>query len=207
MDLDTRMKRSKFISESVKVRENFHFASPVETLMVIKRKCSSLYGSMLWDLGGQSTEQVFKAWNTCVKLTWNVPRQTHTYFVDQLLSCGLSSLKSDVMSRYKGYLSSLQQSPSTEVSTLANMMSRDVRSVTGRNVKYLEDQTGVDCMSVSKTLFKNTLLANIVNPPESDLWRVKLLGKLLETRGEYYYWGYDEEMSNISDIINSLCIT
>ena len=108
MEKDARMKRGKFISDSVQVQENFHFASPVEALTVIKKKCSALYGCMLWELGGQAANQVYNAWNTCVKVTWNVPRQAHRYFIDGLLSCGQTSLRTDILARYRGYLLQLR---------------------------------------------------------------------------------------------------
>ena len=125
-DKDARMKRGNFVVGSVQVRENFHFASPVESLAVIKKKCSTLYGCMLWELGGQAAEQVFNAWNTCVKLTWNIPCRTHTYFIDHLLSGRLTSLRSDVLSQYRGFLLQLQNSPSHKVATIANIVMRDV---------------------------------------------------------------------------------
>ena len=79
MDQDTRIKRANFIQESVDIRETFAFANPVEVLRAVKVYASSFYGSMLWDLQGNLAKQVFHAWNTCVKLAWHVPRQTHTY--------------------------------------------------------------------------------------------------------------------------------
>ena len=53
-----------------------------------------------------------------------VPRATHIYFVDQLLSCGLTSLKTDMLSRYVKFVSSLQRSASAEVTVVANIVLR-----------------------------------------------------------------------------------
>ena len=114
------------------------------------------------------------------------PGQTHSYFVDGLLCGGLTSLRTDVLSRYRGYLLQLRNSPSCEVMTMSNIVMRDVRSVTGANVKYLEDATKMDPLAVSKTAFKDALSSFPAQPDESDLWRVPLLGKLLQQRGEYY---------------------
>ena len=81
MDQDIRTKRAKFIDESVEMRETFGYASPAEVLRIVY--VGSHYGSMLWDLGSDMATQYFNAWTTCVKLAWQVPRATHTYFVDQ----------------------------------------------------------------------------------------------------------------------------
>lgn len=93
MDKDAKVKRASFIRESTEVRETFEFASPTEVLQAVKLYCGSHYGSSLWHLGSDSVAQYFAAWRTCVKLAWQVPRQTYTYFLDQLLSCGISSVR------------------------------------------------------------------------------------------------------------------
>ena len=50
MEMDARVKRAKFIADSVEVRESFSFASPVEVLRATKVYCSAMYGSMLWSM-------------------------------------------------------------------------------------------------------------------------------------------------------------
>ena len=53
-----------------------------------------------------------------MKLAWQVPRQTHTYFVDHLLSCGLTSIRLDILARYSKFVRGLMASPSMEVAEL-----------------------------------------------------------------------------------------
>ena len=79
MDHDVRVKRAEFIDKSVEIIEAFDFASPVEVLQALKTYCSSFYGSMLWDLGGDAARQVFNSWNTAFKLAWSCPMDTRTY--------------------------------------------------------------------------------------------------------------------------------
>ena len=60
MDKDAKVKRAAFIRESTELRETFGL--PV-----------------LWQFDSQSAGQYFTSWRTCVKLAWQVPRQTtHT---------------------------------------------------------------------------------------------------------------------------------
>ena len=149
----------------------------------------------------QIASQVYRSWNTCVKLVWSVPRATHTYFVDQLLSCGLTSLKTDMLSRYVKFVSSLQHSASAEV--VANIVLRDVRSNTGANVRFLETETGLDLRSgVSR--IKRILTTKLCLPEDYDSWRLQYLGKLLTERGELYY--RSEDITHISELVDSLCI-
>ena len=206
MEKDARSKRAQFISDSLDVRETFQFASPVEILRAVKIHCGSLYGAMLWDLGGPGAGQMYSAWNTCVKLTWNVPRATRSYFVDQLLTCGLTNIKSDILSRYTKYLKSLENSPSKEVSIMANIVTRDVRSNTGHNVNFIRQQTGLDPTLNSPREMKQALSDTKSEPCISDQWRVNYLAKLLVERGEFHYWGDDRSANTITLLINSLCI-
>ena len=100
MDTDVRGKRAAFVTRSTEITETFGFASPLEVLKAVKFYTCDFYGSMLWDLGGDQVKQLLNCWSTCVKLAWNVPRATHTYFVDHLLACDLSSARVDIMVRY-----------------------------------------------------------------------------------------------------------
>ena len=89
---------------------------------------------MLWDLTGNGASQVFNAWNMAIKLTWDCPRETRNYLVQQVLSCGMTSARIDIMSRYAKFFKGLRTSTSMEVSTLANLVGRDVQTTTGKNI-------------------------------------------------------------------------
>ena len=207
MDLDTRVKRANFIEQSTEIRETFSFASPVEVLQAVKVYASSWFGSMLWELGGDTVKQVFSAWNTCLKLAWNVPRQTHTYFADHLLGSGISHAKTDILAEYVGFFHSLRSSPSQEVRILVNMVGRNMQSCTGKNLSFIKKETGLDVWSSSSkqvrvALEKGTKLAVV---PVQDQWRIPLLAKLLAERGEKYY--LCENFDILTEQIESLCMS
>ena len=94
-------------------------------------------------------EQVFCAWNTCIELAWHVPRGTHTYFVDRLLGCGISHVKNDILARYVTFFQSLRKSPCMEVSVLAHMVARDIRTTTGNNLSLIRELTATDPWSTT----------------------------------------------------------
>ena len=97
MDYDDVVKRNIFINQPVEIRENFYFASPVET-----------------------------------------------YLVQQVLAPGLTSARVDIQERYGGFFRGLRKSPSREVSVIANLSGRDIRSTTGRNLALLRESSGLD---------------------------------------------------------------
>ena len=81
--------------------------------------------------------QVFNCWSTCVKLAWDVPRATHTYLVDNLLSGGIPSMRSSILARYCKFYKGLRASNSLAVRVVASICSSDVRSTTGSNLLIL----------------------------------------------------------------------
>ena len=169
--------------------------------------CSSHYGSMLWDLSSESARQYFNSWTTAVKLAWHCPRGTRTYLVQQVLACGGISAKVDIMSRYSKFFRSLRSSPCREVSILANIVARDVRSVTGRNVKLVITEFGSNLWSDSLGSLQAGLLeSESVTIAREDSWRVPYLGSLLQHRQEWHYRGDKDQVAQIQTLIDSLCV-
>ena len=127
MDHDACVKRAELIRKSCVIRETF-------SLRAVKVFAGELYGGNLWQLRGDMANQVFNAWTTCIKLAWQVPRNTHTYFVERMLACGISHTRDDVLAWYVNFLKALRKSPSKEVSVLVNVVGRDIRTTTGNNL-------------------------------------------------------------------------
>lgn len=205
MDQDTLIKRAKFIQESVKTRELFKFAAPSEVVKALKVYNSSFYGSSLWNLNGDKTRQVYTAWNTAVKLAWGCPQQTRSFFLDNLLSCGFSSAKVDILSRFVKFYHSLRHSACHEVQVLALLFGRDVKSTIGRNLRYIQEETNLNPWNCSQSKLKATLIErNWVGVPPMDNWRLPYLCKLLTQRREAFNMAMEEEEERLSDLIDSL---
>jgi hypothetical protein len=79
-----------------------------------------------------------------VKVAWDVPRATHTYLVDNLLSCGISNVKQQLVSRYVNFFKNLLKSDSREGKVVASIVARCARSPTGRNLMNIQVETGMD---------------------------------------------------------------
>ena len=204
MEHDANIKRAVFIDKSVEIRSAFKFASPVEVLHALKVYCSSFYGSMLWDLSGDGAAKIFHAWNTAVKLCWDCPRETRTYLVQQVLSCNQTSARTDLLARYATFFRGLRFSTSLEVSTMANLVARDIQTTTAKNLKLVEQASNLSVWKQSKQLKEAIKNSENVEVEPANQWRVPLLSKLLGHRQELSYCG--EETEEISALINSLCI-
>ena len=139
-----------------------------------------------------------------MKLAWQVPRQTHTYFVDHLLSCDHTSVKVDIMSRFVKFVMGLRASPSVEVAVLCGVVAGDVRTVTGSNLNMLFWETGLSPLGCSVGKVKTALSMRLAPIPKIENWRVAYLGKLPKARGEAFYLG--EETGQVTALIDCLCV-
>ena len=206
MDTDIRAKRACFIERSLQIREQFSFAHPVEILQAVKIYCCDHYGSMLWDLQGSLARQYWNSWSTCIKLAWRIPRSTHRYFLEYL-SGGMPSVETELVSRYAGFYKSLLASPNWEVNIMARIAAKDIRSVTGRNLRLIEVASNGQTWVTSKSKIKEGLRTTAVHVPPTDQWRIGLLGKLLEQRDVLIYQGHEETplCVELQETIDSLC--
>ena len=115
MDKDCLRARARFIDKTVEVREKFAFAHPSQTIKVVKTLCCDGYGSMLWELKSDPVEQLFRCWNTCVKLAWGVPRSTFTFLVEGYFAKGETTFRNQILSRYPAFYRKQLDSSSKDV--------------------------------------------------------------------------------------------
>ena len=201
MDMDTRMKRAAFIRNSSDIRNMFSFAMPSEVLRAITIYSTHFYGAMIWDLYGEVACQVYRSWNTCVKLVWGLPRSTHNYFVDNLLSGGFPSVRKKILSQYISFLLRLRKSVSPETRLMSGISAADVRSPTGKNCHNIAVEFQFNPWSSSPSLLKSSY--SYYQVPHSDIWRLSLLTNLLDQRYEISACG--EETETVDGLIDSLC--
>ena len=205
MNQDCKEKRAQFIDESVKVREMFDFAHPSEIVTAIEKYCSSWYGSNIWRLDSECVGSVLASWRTCVKLTWNVDRSCRNYFVDHVLAANSPPLISCLLSRFHKFFFSLLLSDSREVSVLARLSARDIRSNLGANLCLLKDTSGLNPWCTANHVMKKRLNEKCVREiPPNDHWRVPYLQKLLAERQWAFYNNKEDRKNGISALIDSL---
>ena len=201
MDMDTTMKRASFINSSTDIRGQFSFALPTQVLKAVSVYAAHFYGAMLWDLYGDKAGQVYRSWNTCVKLVWDLPRSTHNYFVDNLLAESFTSVRCKILTQYLSFLQRLRKSVSVETRLMSQIAAADIRSMTGRNCHNLSQEFHLDPWSSSPGVLKSNY--NYYEVPEVDKWRLPLLTSLLDNKYEMAVCG--EDTDTITGLIESLC--
>ncbi len=174
---------------SSSVRETFAFAHPTEQISAIEKYCTAVYGSNLWDLTSTEAEMMFSAWTTGIKACWDVHRGCRTYLVQSVLAPGISSLKTNLLCRFRGFYRNLLVSPSFEVQVVARRSATDIRSSVGSNLALLRELTGgLNPVTVSPGKLREVLVTAAEKPvPAGEEWRVGLLQKLLQEKLKAYY--------------------
>ena len=93
-----------------------------------------------------------------------------------------------------------------EVAVMFSVTKHDIRTVTGSNIALIRWETGLDPVWSSLGKVKVQLLKNVASVPDTDRWRLKYLSRLLTERGEAFYRANDEEVVQLSSLIDSLCV-
>ena len=92
-----------------------------------------------------------------------------------------------------------------EVAVLCGVVSGDMQTTTGSNLNLIRMETELNIMAVSMNMVRDELGKRMAAAiPESDVWRVGFLGKLLQERGEAHYGGL--ETNELTSLIDSLCM-
>lgn len=202
MDYDIKTKRGRFIGDSTEVRETFSFGEPNQVLRAVRLYCGHYYGGMLWDLESEAVGMFCRCWNTCVKLTHDIPRSTHTYIVENILAPNYLPVKTELMARFLKFHDNLLSSQSLEVKVLVSIVKQDVRSVTAKNMALIARQCGkVTCDKISPSHVRQ--LVRLAPIPENQEWRGPLLLRLLQERRDLKVDLQNTE--ELSEVIDSLC--
>ena len=164
-----------------------------------------MYGAMTWSLYSDKAKHLFNTWSTCVKLAWGVPRGTHTYLVDNLLSSGIPSMRSSVLTRYCRFVNSARTSQIMEVRIVANIAAADVRSPTGKNLKNMEKEAGMSLTMNNMWEMKRVLIDMRTPVPSQESWRLGCLRKFLTEK--YRLLAIDQDTEAVDLLIDSLCVS
>ena len=109
----------------------------------------------------------------------------------------------NILARYRNFFHGLRKSPSYEVTVMANIASRDLRSTTGSNLRFVQDASGLDPWACSALQLKEGLeQKEQVAVPMQDMWRTKYLATLLAHRQELNYIGATEKRDNLREGFN-----
>lgn len=97
--------------------------------------------------------------------------------------------------------------PSKEVRTVVMLAARDQRTTTGRNVRLVENMSGLSVWnSTTKQMRAALRQREKVTVPVEDEWRLPYLRRLLEQHHHHHFRGETAAETEIQELIDSLCI-
>ena len=144
----------------------------------------------------QMIDSSVKIRETGHNLAWDVPRSCHTYLVQTVLAPKDLSPRASFMSRSVGFFCGLLTSPSQEVTVVALLAARDLRSSLGSNLALVQEVAKLDPWAASRAELQAALeKADWALVPQLDSWRVPTL--------QAYYSGDKEEEMWLQGLILS----
>ena len=158
---DASEKRGTFIGKTHALQQELGDQHPTVMLKLRWTYASAFYGSNLWDLFDQSSDKVCSSWSRAIRLTYNLPLNTHRYVLQELYL--KADLKSILIARFNRFCVSLQSSIKPEVVHLERLQRNDYRSAYGRN-----------------NLVQSSDFVNPFVTPDNQRWRVAVVRELME---------------------------
>ena len=198
-DFDCNMRRGAYIGETIELLNVFHYAYPMQKLAAVQIYACSFYGSNLIDLYGPTACQLYRAWQVTVRDAWSVPRQTHTYIVDHLLSGNLPHIRQLILRRYSKFVQTLKRSKNPVISALAYWCVNTRLSTTGNNVANIREEFKMDPLKCSPWKINTAKREVPINGHEN----IDLLMRLFEIRTEELE---PDVLLEINELIENVCV-
>ena len=199
---DILTKRARYIQRNNELIQEFHYAHP-KTLFDINLIYNGHFtGSPLWDIFSKEAEMFEKTWNTSVRTMYDLPRNSHKYFVEEI--SGSPHLKSILIRRFLNFTEQIKNSKKKALKNVFQIMRKNCQSVTGSNLRkimLLVGKHNVDDLEVSDAYkVKYTVV------PDDDLWRLDLANEITEIKfGDLQVEGFT--WNELQEILNEVCTT
>ena len=106
MKKDILVKRATFIGKNCELLQEFAYATPSTVLKLNEIYNLHFTGSPIWDLFCPEALQLEKTWNISIRKIFNLPLQTHKYFIEPI--SGKNHLKKILIKRFLSFLKQVQ---------------------------------------------------------------------------------------------------
>ena len=200
MKKDIMVKRASYIDKTNTINQEFHFSHPRTKNEINRIYNNHFTGSPLWDLFGREADMMCNTWNKSVRLMFDVPLQTHRYFLEHLT--GTRQLKITLIKRFLSFISQIENSPKLLPNILLQTIRRDCRSTSGANLRNILLMTNKDDILQLDPQDTSQMLYEPVSP--ENLWRIPLVKELIDAK-----WGEATidifTNSEINDILEDIC--
>ena len=203
---DAKVKRAQYIERNCEINQEFPTAHPRVKCNINRIYNSSYPGSVLYDLSSDSVSHLVNSWSVSTRHMWDVPRETHRYMVEEL---GGQHAHSMLIVRFVKFLQWMKKSPKLVVQYLLGKVANDMRTVTGRNIRYILEKIEhrKDLFKVKISWLKKRI--NFCEIPDNEKWRVNFVEEIVNIRQNVFKLDLDDDSfltsDQLSEILDYLC--
>ena len=140
------------------------------------------------------------SWNTAVRLMYDLPLQTHRFFIEPISE--VKHLKFVLLERFLGFLDQISKSRKTIPKHVLKYVMHDVRSVTGsnlRNILLLTEKDTIEEISIHD--IKKLKYHKVT---DENAWKIDLVKEITEIKNHQLSLN-EFSMEEITDILKNLC--
>ena len=127
--IDIKGKTAKLIEKNNSICQEFHFAHPSTKFFLNNLYNNQFSGSQLWKFGCKEFEKLLGTYNRSIKIKFDLPWQTHRYFMEPLT--GQPHVSRILASRFLSFVNMIAKSNKPGLKNLLRLVQNDVRTITG----------------------------------------------------------------------------
>ena len=186
LDQDLMEKRAAFIVKNNELNQEFCYAHHNTKIWLNNVFNSSFYGAPLWNMFNKTFEKLEKTWNTSVRQTMSLPRNTHRYFIEPL--SGTNHIIKSIWNRFLKFIDNIAKGTKRTLRIVLATLMQDTRSITGNNIRYLKLKS-VNCNEKELDVYAETYRPI----PKDDEWRISVAAELLQAKAGILKIGMTKE--------------
>ena len=139
-----------------------------------------------------------KTWDVAVRKMFNVPRDTHCYFIEALSES--LHIRTVLRRRFVKFISSIRTGNKNALKKVLRVVQYDARSVTGNNLRKIM----ISECKPSIYLDPRDITSSYKMVPDENMFRVNMVKEIIDLRqDELVIPGFNAE--EIEDILTYLC--
>ena len=174
---DIKNKRAAFINKTNNILQEFHFSHPKTKAKMIQVYNTHFYGSVLWHLGSQEVDRLEKSWNVAMRRTFNLPRNTHCYLIEDVSE--ELHVRTVLTRRFLSFITSVRTSKKKALREMLRVVEYNTRTVTGRNLRNILLRTNQDDV---RKLKPSDYIAKYRYIPTEEEYRVAVVKEIVEIK-------------------------
>ena len=199
---DCDIKRGQFIGRVHSLLQEFYFSPPELIMKLINVYATSFYGSNCYNLFSASCDQLYRAWNVAVRMTFKLDRTCHRNLIESISGC--LHPKVLMSSRFVKFHDNNQKCNKSLIRSLSTLNKDDLNTVYGKNLYKIAQSCNTAIENLSPQLVKADM--KYFELPENESWRLPVIFDLLNTRRNLMeITGFN--VQEVEDLLKHVCTT